>query len=139
MPEKMSIQVKVRNHHIDWYGHVNNAQYLTYLEEARTDILEKLGFTLPGFNERGIQIFITEIKLKYKGAARLDDRLTIYGWFKDISSRRATWGHEIYNQRTGALLLTGEVSGMFLLNGKIIPVPADVRAVMMRIYLPTAQ
>lgn len=39
MPEKMRIQLRVRNHHIDWYGHVNNPQYLTFLEEARTDIL----------------------------------------------------------------------------------------------------
>ena len=29
------MNVRVRNYHLDGYGHVNNARYLEFLEEAR--------------------------------------------------------------------------------------------------------
>ena len=29
------IDIKVRGYHLDLYGHVNNARYLEFLEEAR--------------------------------------------------------------------------------------------------------
>ena len=58
--------------------------------------------------------------MKYKGMARLDGRLIIHGWFKEISS----------------LILIGKVAGMFLRDGKIIAVPEDIRDVLMQIYLP---
>lgn len=29
------MNIRVRNYHLDGYGHVNNARYLEFLEEAR--------------------------------------------------------------------------------------------------------
>ena len=33
--------IKVRGFHTDLYGHVNNARYLEFLEEARWEFLEQ--------------------------------------------------------------------------------------------------
>jgi thioesterase-3 len=136
MAEKMKQVVKVRNHHIDAYGHVNNAQYLTYLEDARTDFFEELGFSLAVLAKRNIRIYLTEIRLQFRRPAKLLDYLEIYGWFIEINKRRATWGHEIYNRDTGKLLVSGTTAGMFLENGRLVTIPDDMRKAMMKIYLP---
>lgn len=134
----MKTTVKVRNHHIDAYGHVNNAQYLTFLEDARTDFFEELGYSLALLAERKIQVFLTEVTIQYKRPAQLLDILEIYGWFIDINNRKATWQHEIYNKETGKLILTGTATGMFLENGRLVTIPEDIRQAMMKLYIPPA-
>ncbi len=139
MPEKKKTLVKVRNHHIDAYGHVNNAQYLTYLEDARTDFFEELGYSLARLADRRIQVHLTEVTLQYRRPAQLMDILEIYGWFIEIDKRKATWQHEIYNKETGKLIVTGTATGMFLENGKLSTVPSDIREAMMTIYIPNGK
>lgn len=133
---KKKTSVKVRNHHIDSYGHLNNAQYFTFLEDARTDFFEELGLSLKVLAERHIQVFLTAVSLQYKRPAQLSDVLDIYGWFIDINTRSATWQHDIYNQSTGKLVATGTATGMFLVNGKLAAIPPDIRDAMMTLYLP---
>lgn len=126
MLQKMKTTVKVRNHHIDGYGHVNNAQYLTYLEVARSDFFEEMGFSLKALADRGIQVFLTDLTASFRYPAILGDILDIYGWFIDIRRRKATWGHEIYIQQTNKLIFTGTATGVFLNNGKITTIPRDI-------------
>lgn len=139
MPEKLCLSIKVRNYHIDSYGHVNNAQYLNYLEDARTDFFDELGFSLPSLRARGLQIFITNVNLRYRQPAKLGDTLLVYGWLGELASRRATWQHQVLNQQTSELVLTASVSGMFLNDGRLASIPQDIRAVMQRIYFPACK
>lgn len=136
MPKKMMTTVKVRNHHLDGYGHVNNARYFTYLEDARTDFFEELGLTMQMLRERNIQIVLTDLTAKFRYPAKLGDVLQVYGWFIDIARRKATWWHEIYEQSSGKLVLTGTATGMFLEHGKVTVIPADIREVMEQLYFP---
>jgi YbgC/YbaW family acyl-CoA thioester hydrolase len=136
MGYKKKMVVKVRNHHIDSYGHVNNAQYLVYLEDARTDFFEELGYGLQVLDARKIQVFLTEVTLKFKSPTTVNDWLEIYGWFIELTNRKATWQHEIYHQESGRLVLTGTATGMFLQNGKLGAIPEDIRKAMMELYIP---
>jgi Acyl-ACP thioesterase len=36
----------IRGHHLDTFGHVNNAKYLQILEEARWDVITRNGYSL---------------------------------------------------------------------------------------------
>jgi len=47
-------QIKVRGYHEDRFGHVNNARYLEFLEEARWAHLEERGLDIAFFKARGI-------------------------------------------------------------------------------------
>jgi len=132
----MNLNLKVRNYHIDSYGHVNNAQYLTFLEEARTVFLERMGYSLGKLRGEGIFIFITEINVKYLSPAELEDDLRFAGWFNELATRRATWQHEIVNLNTGKQVLTGTVSGMFLKAGKVSSIPKEIRKTLSQLYIP---
>jgi len=136
MPQKMKTTVKVRNHHIDAYGHVNNARYLNYLEDARSDFFEELGVGLHLLAERGIHVVLTDVTASFRYPAKLGDLLDVYGWFIDISTRKATWGHEIRQAASGKTVMTGTATGVFLQRDRIITIPADVRQVMASLFLP---
>jgi acyl-CoA thioester hydrolase len=67
----------VRTYECDAYGHVNNANYLHYLEYARHEFLKAIGFDFAGSMAAGYGLYVTRIEIDYKRPAILDDRLTI--------------------------------------------------------------
>ena len=68
--------IKVRGYELDSYNHVNNATYLNYLEQARWEIVNNTGL-LSFLKERELLIVVTEIRIRYKGMAKLFDELLI--------------------------------------------------------------
>ncbi len=67
----------VRGYECDSYSHVNNAVYLNYLEHARMDFLHQIGFDYKGVVAAGYHMYVTEIDIKYKASAVLDDILIV--------------------------------------------------------------
>ena len=72
--------LKVRTYECDSYGHVNNANYLNYLEYARHEFLKDLGFNYQAMIQAGYGIYIARIEIDYKKPAFLDDDLLIKSW-----------------------------------------------------------
>jgi acyl-CoA thioester hydrolase len=70
----------VRSYECDSYGHVNNANYLNYLEFARYEFLRSLGFDYPNAVKAGYGIYIARIEIDYKKPAFTDDELVIRSW-----------------------------------------------------------
>ncbi len=123
------VNYKVRNHQIDSYGHVNNASYLLYLEDARSDFFEFLGYSLSKLSEMNLLFFISEIKIKYLKPLFLDDVITVTGNFVKIGKVKATWLQKIFKNNE----ICGEayVTGAFLdKNGKIIKIPDFIKEKM---------
>lgn len=48
-------QLRVRHHEMDALGHVNNAVYQHYLEQAAVEHAESLGFTLARYNSHALK------------------------------------------------------------------------------------
>jgi len=72
-----SPELVVRTYECDMNGHVNNANYLHYLEYARHEFLKAVGFDFAGSVKAGYGLYVTRIEIDYKRSAVLDDRLTI--------------------------------------------------------------
>ena len=58
--------VFIHEAHLDSFGHVNNAVYLSLLEEARWDLITNRGFGLDEVNKRQIGPTILEVNLKFR-------------------------------------------------------------------------
>ncbi len=71
------VKLKVRTYECDSYNHVNNAVYLNYLEHARMEFLHHIKFDYKGIVAAGYHMYVTEIDIKYKASAVLDDELFI--------------------------------------------------------------
>ena len=68
--------IMVRGYELDSYGHVNNAVYLQYFEQARWEMMRELKF-LDHFTENGLLIVVTESNVRYMREACLFDELVI--------------------------------------------------------------
>ena len=69
-------QITVRGYELDSYGHVNNAVYLQYFEQARWEVMRELNI-LDYFSDNGLLLVVTESDVRYKREACLFDELAI--------------------------------------------------------------
>jgi len=69
--------LKVRTYECDSYNHVNNANYLNYLEFARYEFLKGIGFDYEQAVRSGFGTYIARIEIDYKRPAITDDVLVI--------------------------------------------------------------
>jgi len=67
---------QVRGYEIDSFGHVNNAVYLNYLEQARWEIVQKLGL-LKLFKETNSFLVVVETNIKYITELNIFDKAYI--------------------------------------------------------------
>jgi len=72
--------LKVRTYECDSYGHVNNANYLNYLEFARYEFLRDVGFDYQAMIKAGFGIYVARIVIDYKKPAITGDELVIQSW-----------------------------------------------------------
>ena len=72
--------LRVRSYECDSYGHVNNANYLNYLEYARCEFLKDAGFDYAAMIRAGYGIYVARIEIDYKKPAVTDDDLCVRSW-----------------------------------------------------------
>jgi thioesterase-3 len=70
------IDIKVRGYHMDVFGHVNNARYLEFLEEARWDAIEKT-LDLQALSREGYEFTVVNININYRRPAVLNELLCV--------------------------------------------------------------
>jgi thioesterase-3 len=70
-----TIEIKVRGYHLDLYGHVNNARYLEFLEEARWAAIE--GVDLQQLAQKGYALTVVNININYRRPALMNQVLRI--------------------------------------------------------------
>lgn len=78
------MNVRVRNYHLDGYGHVNNARYLEFLEEARWAFFDEHGLLS---EIDGLMLVVVRTDIRYRRAAVDGDILRFEGRLKELTSR----------------------------------------------------
>lgn len=77
MEKTFRAELEVRGYELDSFGHVNNANYLNYLEFARWKMLEAEGVTLKNFQAWDRFPVIAGIEIQYLKPTFMGDILTI--------------------------------------------------------------
>lgn len=68
----------VREHHLDSYGHINNAVYLALAEEARWEMMyQATGLSMPDLHKMGKGPVILEINIKFMRELKLRQNIII--------------------------------------------------------------
>lgn len=67
----------IKEAYLDSFGHVNNAAYLTLLEEARWDMVTQNNYGLAEIKKTGIGPVLLEIKLSFLKELHLRDEIII--------------------------------------------------------------
>jgi acyl-CoA thioester hydrolase len=72
-----SFPVRIFYEDTDMAGIVYYANYLKYIERARSDIVEQLGLDQRAMRDQDVVFVITRVEADYVGTARFGDRLEV--------------------------------------------------------------
>ena len=129
---KHVIPIKVRFSDLDAMGHVNNAAYLSFLEEAR---LAYYNHVLNiDTNKLEFNAVVARIEIDYLEQIRLGDKVEVYTRTGKIGNKSSDVEHLIVivdkqNRKIAARALTKLVSFDYKTN-KTIPVPDKDRSII---------
>ncbi len=98
-----TIQLRVRHYEMDALGHVNNAVYQSYLEQAAIEHSEHLGLTLDNYRQLGSVFVMRRLAIDYLRPAIAGDYLDITTWIQEVRGSRAIRRYEI--RKLGNLLV----------------------------------
>ncbi|KAF0811823.1 Long-chain acyl-CoA thioesterase FadM [Andreprevotia sp. IGB-42] len=102
-------EIKVRGYHLDLYGHVNNARYLEFLEEARWGLLEDAS-DIGWFMQQQLALVVTRIDIRYKRPATMGDVLVIETQLAQLEERAAIVTQRIVRADNGKLVAEADVT-----------------------------
>ncbi|HLE14561.1 MAG TPA: thioesterase family protein [Anaerolineales bacterium] len=89
---------------IDNAHHVNNANYLNYVEECGMQVIAAYGWPIQRMLAEGVAILIRRHQIQYLRPAVLDDELVISTWVSDVRRSTAVRHYTIHRVRDNALL-----------------------------------
>ena len=123
MHENFYHSVKVYYEDTDAGGVVYYANYLKYLERARTEALAKIGLSNLQIKEKfGALIIVKSCNIEYKKSAHLEDQLSIRSFVKSVTKTSFFMNQFITNDKTP--IVEAQVHLVFINEkGKPIKVP----------------
>ncbi|MCM3594486.1 acyl-CoA thioesterase [Metabacillus idriensis] len=98
-------RMRVRFCETDALGHVNNTSYFIYLEDARVQFFEALGYSM---SSGDWPFILARATCDFRGQAYFNEHLIIKTAVLKIGSKSFTVLHEITEQETGRLIAEGE-------------------------------
>jgi len=122
--------IKVRGYHLDLYGHVNNARYLEFLEEARWQMVEG-STSLREWKERDLGFVVVKITINYRRGAVLDDVLTIVSSMKHLGGKSGIIRQEVKRGEAGSEELVADAEVTFVVvdqsSGRAVAIAGEIR------------
>ncbi len=112
---------KVQYYETDQMKVVHHSNYIRWFEEARVELLEKIGCPYEKMEEKGIISPVLEVTCQYKEMVHFADTVEISAWISSFNGIRFCLSYEVRNQKTSVLCTTGTSKHCFLNSeGKLI-------------------
>ena len=127
MIDEHEIEIRVRYQETDAMGVLHHANYFTYFEMGRTELLRANGHDYRRVEEDGIFMVIVDVGCRYRRPARYDDVLRLKTRLKRATAAKIEHDYELY--RGGELLAEGRsVLACVDREGRLQRVPDWLRA-----------
>jgi acyl-CoA thioester hydrolase len=88
-----TMDVKIYYEDTDCGGVVYYANYLRYMERARTEYLASRGFSVKTLMDQGTIFMVLRVEIDYKSPARYGDTIEIETWVSDITRVTMAFHH----------------------------------------------
>lgn len=108
LPRQFLAHLRVRFNEVDQLGHVNNAAYLTYLEQAAIDHAAACGFDMPRMRELGGHFIARRHEIDFLAPAHEGDVLRVRTWIADHHGARAFRAYDLRRLGSGRSTLVPE-------------------------------
>ncbi len=107
------IQVRVRYAETDAQGVAHHSSYAVWFESGRVELLRARGVSYRDFEAAGYMIVVTDLRIRYRSAARFDDLLILHTTLTDVRSRTLAFEYEI-RREDGLALVAGRTDHVVL-------------------------
>lgn len=87
--------IRVRYQETDQMGVAYHANYLTWFEVGRTELMRKIGMPYAEFEKNGLYLPVLKAYCQYKHAIRYDDCLTVVTRLENLQNVRLTFNYEV--------------------------------------------
>jgi tol-pal system-associated acyl-CoA thioesterase len=105
----LKVPVRVYYQDTDAGGVVFHAQYLAFMERARTELLNDLGVDLAQLADvRRVLFLVYELRARYHAPARLNDMLSVSAEVVKMGRASLVFRHRV--ERNGELLVEADVT-----------------------------
>jgi acyl-CoA thioester hydrolase len=123
-------RLEVRFRDCDPMGHVNNAVYLTYLEQARFAHWRAVwGFDFEGLPENAPGVILARAEIDYRRPARYGDMLEVRISLERIGRTSFSYTYEIVDQEERVVAEAKSVQVMYdYAAGKPVPLSEEMRS-----------
>lgn len=105
---------RVQYYETDQMKVVHHSNYIRWFEEARTDFLEKSGFSYAWMEEQGIIIPVLSVSAEYKAMVHYGEDILIKPTVTEFNGVKLLLSYEVRQDRTGELTTTGTSCHCFL-------------------------
>ncbi|RCS54705.1 acyl-CoA thioesterase [Bremerella cremea] len=121
-----TIEVRVRYQETDAQGRVHHANYITYFELARTEMLRAGGFNYKRMEEEGLLLVVRDVQCRYHLPAEFDDLLLVTVKAVKAKGARIELNYEI--RRDDEMIVEGStLLACITREGKPTRIPAVLR------------
>lgn len=124
--------VEIRYGDLDPQGHVNNAKYLTYFEQARIEYVIELGLFARGQSFLDLGVILADIHITFLEPVYFGQKIKVGVRASRLGLKSMTWEQNVVDADTGRELAKGEVVMVAYDYHaiKTIPIPQEWRARM---------
>ena len=107
--------LKARYYETDQMGIIHHANYIRWMEEARIDMLNQMGYPYRRFEEMGYISPVLHAECEYKKSVKFDDEVKIVVSIQELGKLKFTLRYDIYNMsESGVLSAYGTTRHCFL-------------------------
>lgn len=124
------MQQRIYYHHTDCGGVVYYANYLKFLEEARTEWLEQRGISVKSLMDRGLLFVVYRQEIDYKFPAFYGDTITVETKVTGLSDIRIEFYYEIKNQERRLLSKAKTILVCVSKSLEASPLPDDIKRLL---------
>lgn len=94
------LPLTVRYAETDAMGVVHHASYIVWLEAARVEWMNQIGFPYTQVEALGVGFAVIEVGFTYRAAAKFGDTVEIEVWLEELSSRILRFGYRVWKGQT---------------------------------------
>lgn len=107
-PVVHEMEIRVRYQETDGQRRVHHANFLTYFEMGRTEMLRAHGRTYRQFEDAGLFMVVSDAAVKYHAPAEYDDLLRLRTRVEKVGAAHIRHAYEIIRDTT--ILVTGSTT-----------------------------
>lgn len=105
---------EVRHYECDAYGHVNQANYLRYMQEAAFDASAEAGYPFSRYEQMRRLWLVRETEIDYLAPLHYGDNVEVKTWVADFRRVRSRRAYELRRAGASALIARAYTDWVFL-------------------------